>query len=165
MTAPTTTPSEPGFFELLARLHGHRCPMSILGARLGLAAREALGPLPEGRRLRGRYCHQTCALDGIQLATGCTLGNRNLEVDSRGEHRFDLWADDEARVVSARLSGGALERGRAYAELRQCLERLPRRSSERGLLETRMAAMLEDLETAPASDLVEISAPGGAASP
>ena len=155
MTVPTTTPSEPGFYAALERLHGHRCPMSILGARLGDAARSALyGRGCEGHRLTARYHHRTCALDGIQLATGCTPGNGNFEVEPRGEHLLELRSQEKGIAVCARLAAGALDRGRAYAELRDRVSDLPPESGERRAAEERMAALLEGLETDPEAELV-----------
>ncbi len=155
MTVPTTTRSEAGFFEALAMLHGHRCPMSILGARLGLAARTALAPAP-GERLEARYFHQTCALDGIQLATRCTLGNGNLRVEPRGEHRLLLWAEGQSAGAEAVLTPAALERGRSYTALREGAAGLPEGAPERREAAEAMERVLRGLETAPEHDLVAV---------
>lgn len=160
MTVPTTTPSDRSFWEALLRLHGHRCPMSILGARLGLAALEQLGGDRRGGRLSARYLHRTCALDGIQLATSCTLGNGNLEVEAQGEHRLVLWdpqTRDQARV---RLTEAALEAGRRYADLRRDLAALPPGSGDRSALEQRMEDILREFEGAPTASLVTLETPG-----
>ena len=77
-TAPTTTLSERDIQVVLA-FHGHICPMVLLGARM---AREAMVRLPTGGEgstfafFRGRGC----ALDGVQVISGCTWGNGNLVV-------------------------------------------------------------------------------------
>lgn len=169
MTAPTTTPSEIGgpdreFFIALERMHGHRCPMSILGARLGFAARAALGETRgAGHRLSGRYHHRTCALDGIQLATQCTMGNGNLEVVPEGEHRLVLAAAGNPKQVEARLTDSALAHGRKYGRLREQLEELEQTLSAAvgvGVRE-QMAALLEVLESAPQEELVEVRVRSG----
>jgi len=64
--------------------HGHMGPFLILGLRMGLMAR---------RRLKPRAIHdmtvlvwtppmppQSCILDGIQVASGCTLGKGNIRM-------------------------------------------------------------------------------------
>ncbi|MBI5017009.1 MAG: formylmethanofuran dehydrogenase subunit E family protein [Deltaproteobacteria bacterium] len=154
MIAPTTTPSDPSFWQALLRLHGHRCPMSILGARLGLAALDVLGPERAGRRLSARYLHQTCALDGIQLATSCTLGNGNLQVEAKGEHRLLLWDPETREQARVRLTAEALEVGRRYAELRGRRDALAPGSQERAAGEARMEELLRELEEAPTPSLV-----------
>ncbi|MBE0616989.1 MAG: formylmethanofuran dehydrogenase subunit E family protein [Proteobacteria bacterium] len=155
MTAHTTTPSEPEFFAALALLHGHRCPMSILGARLGLAARSALDA-PAGQRLSALYRHQTCALDGIQLATHCTLGNGNLRVEHRGEHRLLLWVEGQSTGSESRLTLAALERGRSFAELRDRVAGLTAGAPDRRQAEATMAQLLRSLESAPEAELVAV---------
>ncbi len=157
MTAPITTPSDPGFFALLARLHGHRCPMSILGARLGWAALAALGERSAPGRLAATYYHQTCALDGIQLATGCTPGNGNLTVLPEGEHRLVLRSDRGERVT-ARLTPRALDLGGAYGALGAEAAALPPQSPDRAALTARREALLRDLEGAPEGALVDLRA-------
>ncbi len=160
MTVPTTTPSEPDFFAALERLHGHRCPMSVLGGRLGSAALRRLAA-PPGSRLAARYHHQTCALDGIQLATGCTLGNGNLEVHPAGQHRLSLRTEAGDRSVTLELTAAALERGRAYGELRRRAQALPPDSPERRAAETALEALLQALQCAPEAELVaDCAAPG-----
>ncbi len=66
------------------RVHGHVCPLVLMGAR---QARVAVALL-EARFGPGRpvaFCRsRACALDGIQLFSGCTWGNGNL-VQLRGD--------------------------------------------------------------------------------
>jgi formylmethanofuran dehydrogenase subunit E len=134
--------------------------MSILGARLGLAASEALGGRLPGRRLSARYFHQTCALDGIQLATSCTLGNGNLQVEAKGEHRLVLWDPQTREQARVRLTDAALETGRRYGEMRKRLSGLPPTSSDRADLEERMEELLRELEAAPTPSLVALDPAG-----
>ena len=163
MTAPTITPSEAAgpdraVFSALERLHGHRCPMSILGARLGWAARATLGVDADAwKRLRARYHHGTCAVDGIQLATQCTAGNGNLEVLAEGDHRLVLTALDDGRRAEARPTLKALQCGRRYGELRSQVDQLPPGSDEERILREQLAALLDHLETAPQGELVAVT--------
>jgi formylmethanofuran dehydrogenase subunit E len=129
--------------------------MSILGARLGLAARAALSGLAgEGSRLAARFYHRTCALDGIQWATNCTLGNGNIEVRPEGDHRLELWVQGSTDVVGLRLSKAALAKGKAYADLRTRAETLAPGSAEARRVEREMEAILKELEVAPDRELV-----------
>ncbi len=150
---PSDPPSE--LFGLLARFHGHRCPMSVLGARLGLAARAALGAA-EGERLRARYHSTTCALDGVQVTTGCTLGNRGLEVVPGERHRLELRTEDGGRRVVVEPTPWALEQGRRFGEIRRRCEPLPAGSAERTEMEARMEALLKGLERAPADRVARV---------
>lgn len=122
--ALTITPSEGALTEadlaLTHRVHGHVCPLVLMGARQAkvasalLAARFGLGrPFAFSR---GR----ACALDGIQLFSGCTFGNGTL-VQLRGNdfsllltheegERAVLVAPDPGLVREIRLRGEDLTR-------------------------------------------------------
>lgn len=92
------------FLRIRAR-HGHYCPMSTLGGRLGLAALNALG---EGAgALTAIYLIETCAADGIAEATGCVP-----VVRAEGLHRLELRYVD-GRGIVAELTAQALEEAAA----------------------------------------------------
>ncbi|MBP1911404.1 FmdE family protein [Thermococcus stetteri] len=73
-----------GILEYAREFHGHVCPYLALGIRASLIAMEELGV--------GRLDHSSsvdesvlavveinsCFTDGVQVATGCTLGNNSL---------------------------------------------------------------------------------------
>jgi formylmethanofuran dehydrogenase subunit E len=92
------------FLQIGAR-HGHYCAMSTLGGRLGTAALAALGV--EAEELTATYFIDTCAADGIAVATGCVPA-----VKAEGRHRLELRSAD-GRGVAAELTAAALERAAA----------------------------------------------------
>ena len=71
--------------------HGHRCWASVAGVRAGIAALRELNV----KRAGGRQLHAfveigedhggTCFGDGVQYATGCTLGKANIEKTNYGK--------------------------------------------------------------------------------
>lgn len=71
--------------------HGHRCWASVAGVRAGLAAlRELNVPRSGGRQLHafveiGEDHGGMCFTDGVQYATGCTLGKGNMEKTPLGK--------------------------------------------------------------------------------
>jgi formylmethanofuran dehydrogenase subunit E len=65
------------------RFHGHIGPFLALGLRMGLAATESLGKDPFEMRASVRVVPKpprSCTVDGIQYASGCTMGKANLEI-------------------------------------------------------------------------------------
>jgi len=74
--------------EQAARFHGHLGPFLVLGLKAGLRAVEILGWKPlkmMATIILVRKIPYTCFLDGVQFATGCTLGKGNIEVrEGRG---------------------------------------------------------------------------------
>jgi len=96
--------------ELMLRageFHGHGGPFLVIGLRMGLRALrdlDASGWLDLRCRARLRLSPpDSCVLDGIQVATGCTMGKMNLEAS-------------EGEGVSVEFTG---ERGTETIELRR----------------------------------------------
>lgn len=73
--------------ETSAARHSHLCPRQVLGARIGWAGAIALNlDLPrQDKRLVIIIEADGCFADGIEAATGCTLGHRTLRVEDYGK--------------------------------------------------------------------------------
>jgi len=98
------------------KFHGHLGPFLILGLKAGLLANRVLGKDP----IRTRAIVETdpkpprsCVIDGIQVATGCTMGKRNIELKrsnrvsitfTRGERSLRLCLRREALEGVATIS-------------------------------------------------------------
>ncbi|WP_170232908.1 FmdE family protein [Desulfuromonas acetexigens] len=143
------------FFADIYALHGHRCPMSTLGGRLGRAATAHVDSL----RRRAVYHIDTCALDGIRVATGC----HEIRVVDEGRHVLDLFDDRNGRGVRVALRPEALAIAGEYRRLDDALDR-----DRAGLDPTTLAArqsevnqvldkVLEQLWTLPDEVLLEIA--------
>lgn len=70
-----------------AARHHHLCPRQVLGARMGLAGAAALGlTVPRtDKRLLVILETDGCFADGLEVATGCTVGHRTLKVVDYGK--------------------------------------------------------------------------------
>ena len=72
-----------------AEFHGHLGPFLAIGVRMGLLAKRILGS--DGFRdlnvivNTGNNPPLSCVVDGIQVATGCTLGKGNIAVRNLGK--------------------------------------------------------------------------------
>ena len=67
--------------------HDHLCPRQILGVRVGLAGAAALGievPIDD-KSLLVILETDGCFADGVEVATGCTIGHRTLRVEDFGK--------------------------------------------------------------------------------
>lgn len=148
-------PPPPELFEHIRRRHGHYCPMSTLGGRLGHAARQHL--LPEAARY-GCYFLDTCAVDGIIVASDCAT----IAVRDGGRHA--LWLVDEGgRGVFVELLPAILARAAQYRTFDQALER-ERAGMSPAELTARQAArdalldeLLRELRTLPDAALLTVS--------
>ena len=73
--------------DISAARHKHLCPRQVLGVRLGLAGGAALGlELPRSdKHLLVILETDGCFADGVEVATGCTVGHRTLRVADYGK--------------------------------------------------------------------------------
>jgi formylmethanofuran dehydrogenase subunit E len=73
--------------EISTARHSHLCPRQVLGARIGLAGTRVLGLETPRRDKRLLVILETdgCFADGVEAATGCTVGHRTLRVEDYGK--------------------------------------------------------------------------------
>jgi len=84
--------------------HGHRCPFMPIGYRMGQLAMRTLGA--EREPDHGMFAFpeigvghpQTCMVDGIQIATGCTYGKLLLEKTGVGKLAVTLFKPGKGAV-------------------------------------------------------------------
>ncbi len=96
----------PEIFQRIYQQHGHRCPMSTLGGRMGMAALKALDAQEESL-LSAIFEHGTCAVDGIEITTGCRRASGSLRVEDSGRHSVVVQLG-EMRSVRVSLNEFAL---------------------------------------------------------
>ena len=101
--------------ELLDRaveFHGHGGPLMVVGLRMGLLALSRLnarGWFDLSCRVLLRWRPpDSCVIDGIQTATGCTMGKHNIEVEERDGIAAEFTTDRER--LHLRLKPKQLER-------------------------------------------------------
>ncbi len=136
-TAPTTTLSETDL-ALIEQIHGHLCPMVLLGARTAKKARQSvIGDEPD---LFAYYRGYGCAVDGIQIYSGCTWGNQNLVLLRGRNFSFILTIEGSRDGVMVSPKPGLLE------QIRQ-----KKTSENRSIL-------MEMLTSAPDEEILEIEA-------
>ncbi|MDO3379027.1 formylmethanofuran dehydrogenase subunit E family protein [Geoalkalibacter halelectricus] len=145
-------------FDAIRRQHGHYCPMSTLGGRMGFAARRHLGAAP----LRAICLVRSCAVDGIAVATGCREADGSLRVSEQSRHALLVGPVTGGQALCVALSAAAVDLAWQYRRLDEALEReRPRLAAPE--LEQRLAQkarfldeLLVRLRTLPEAELLEI---------
>ena len=81
------TPMLDEILSISSARHSHLCPRQVLGARIGLAGATALElDIPrKDKRLLVILETDGCFADGIEAATGCTVGRRTLRIEDYGK--------------------------------------------------------------------------------
>lgn len=107
--------SDIDIYGQLAARHGHYCPMSTLGLRIGL---EVVRRLSDAESAGWQFCYQsrTCAVDGIGLALKNNSLAGALQVEQQGQHLLHC-KSAHGRELSLCLSAEALQLAAQYREL------------------------------------------------
>lgn len=100
--------------ERAKEFHGHICPFVVLGLRASEIALQKLGLAKAGEAetvgeevLAIVECNN-CFADGVQVATGCTLGNNSLIYMDVGKNAVTLVKRGEWRGVRVYIDSEAL---------------------------------------------------------
>ncbi|RLT45140.1 MAG: formylmethanofuran dehydrogenase [Chloroflexi bacterium] len=97
--------------------HSHLCPRQVLGARIGLAGAAALGlDIPRtDKQLLIFVESDGCFADGVEVATGCTMGHRTLRLEDYGKIAAVFVDVESERAVRVAPRLDVRERACAYA--------------------------------------------------
>ncbi len=98
--------------ELNGLLHGHFCPGSAMGVKAGARAVREIGMKSTGmEEVIAIVETNSCFADGVQMVTGCSLGNNGLIYRDFGKTALTLARrGGEGVRVAARAGSSALER-------------------------------------------------------
>ncbi len=91
--------NNPVGFEEAARFHGHICPGLAIGYRVATTAMDLLKvQRPHDEELVAVVENDTCAVDAVQVVTGCTFGKGNLIFKDYGKGGFSFFDRDKHRA-------------------------------------------------------------------
>ena len=95
-------------YRQVVAFHRHECPGAALGLRVAEAALARVGVAAGDPALLVVAETDTCAVDALQVLTGCTVGKRNLVLDDTGRRVFTFWAPGRDRGLRIRAKAGSI---------------------------------------------------------
>jgi len=133
------------FLEKAVEFHGHLGPFLVLGIRMGVIARSLLKVQSQDNLSVVMSIQPnppvSCTVDGVQVASGCTLGKGTIRVSEASDRVVGRFrAEDQGCTIAVRIQ-----------VLNQLIESL-RKATDQAILE-----MAEDVMGRPDADLFEIS--------
>lgn len=75
-------------YDDVVDFHGHSCPGLALGYRVALRALREFKGRSEDEELVAVVENNSCAVDAVQVMTGCTFGKGNLIVNNYGKQVY-----------------------------------------------------------------------------
>jgi formylmethanofuran dehydrogenase subunit E len=110
----------PSISELLktsASRHDHLCPRQVLGVRMGLAGLRAIGLEPPVTKSTALIVVETdgCFVDGIEVATGVTVGHRSLRIVDLGKIAATFSSIETGRSIRLAPRAGIRALAATYA--------------------------------------------------
>ncbi|MBW2038776.1 MAG: hypothetical protein JRI46_04155 [Deltaproteobacteria bacterium] len=127
--------------------HGHLCPDLVIGCRACELAEKILGR--ERIKKEGIVVvayNSTSAIDAIQTLTGCTTGNRALQIIDWGKHRYLFIFETTGEGVEISLKNHNLQSSEEYNALEEIVSRHPSNPKEsvlyQGMIDERVNQLL-----------------------
>jgi len=142
-------------FAAVTRFHGHECPGSAVGLRLAEVAVSVLGRNGDTNKIVASGETDACAIDAVQVLTGCTYGKRNLIHEEQGKVAFTFWrASDGTGVRVSAKPGTDAYRDDDLWELARRVESGQATTLESIQFKDSQAARIKRILEAPAEELV-----------
>jgi formylmethanofuran dehydrogenase subunit E len=92
-------------FEDVVDFHGHICPGLALGYRVSMFALKELGERADDEELVAIVENNSCAVDAVQVITGCTFGKGNLIFKDYGKQVYTFIKRPSRNRVAATGNG------------------------------------------------------------
>ncbi|MFN2557674.1 MAG: FmdE family protein [Nitriliruptorales bacterium] len=127
--------------------HGHLCPGLAMGIQAARLALDRIGPHARDEEVVAVTETDICAVDAVQVLTGCTFGKGNLIHQDWGKNAFTFFrrSNGKALRVAARLEAWRRdpEHEELFATVRGGDDSDPERARFRELQEARSWSILE----------------------
>jgi formylmethanofuran dehydrogenase subunit E len=141
----------------VVRFHGHECPGAGVGTRIAEVAVARLGRHGPDNNLVAVSETDACALDAVQVLTGCTFGKRNMVHRDHGKNAFVFWrrSDGTGVRITVRPGSAAFRDDRTWALARK-LDAGTATEAEAAQFAETQSTRLSRILTAPAEELLVV---------
>ncbi len=107
-------------WERAVEFHGHVCMGLAMGFRMAEAAMGALGSMRDvDEQMIGIAENDSCAVDAIQVITGCTVGKGNLILRDYGKQAYTFALREKKKAVRITVKNPARLNQEAVLALRE----------------------------------------------
>ncbi|MGW4640183.1 FmdE family protein [Sphaerisporangium sp. NPDC004334] len=137
--------------------HGHKCPGSAVGLRIAHVAISHLGRHGADNEVVAVGETDGCAIDAVQVLTGCTVGNRHMILQDNGKVAFTFWrVSDGAGLRVTAKPGSEAFRGEELWALAHKVEGGTATGEERARFSQAQAERIQRILAAPVDEILLI---------
>ena len=122
-------------WQSAVKFHGHECKGLAWGYKVATFAMEKLGiDRSSDEELVAIVENDTCAVDGIQVVTGCTFGKGNLIFKDYGKHVYTFFNRNTGKGIRISRKKGVevddimLAKGDDLFEISEPKEQIPKKA-------------------------------------
>ncbi len=146
-------------FKEVIDFHGHSCPGLALGYRVAVAALKAMKreDISEDEELVAIVENDSCAVDAIQVVTGCTFGKGNLVFKDYGKQAYTFLNRPSGNGVRIAIDFIAPEETEREKELWRRYERGDRSEEVTRAVHNRRTKKTKAILESPEKELLKIT--------
>ncbi len=103
--------------EQVVAFHGHLCPGLAMGVQAARIALDRIGPHAADEEVVAVTETDMCAVDAVQVLTGCTFGKGNLLHRDWGKNAFTFFRRSDGKALRVVTRPDAWQRDEEHQEL------------------------------------------------
>ncbi|MEW5920963.1 MAG: FmdE family protein [Bacillota bacterium] len=146
--------SEKKMWDRVVAFHGHSCLGLAIGFRVAEAAMRSLGNVRDiDEEMVAIVENDSCAVDAIQVITGCTLGKGNLIYRDYGKQAYTFNLRKNGKAVRVTPKGLDEERNREIMALREKVAGGKAEEEEIKLLKSKTKELIEEMLIRPVEEV------------
>ena len=144
-------------WDEVVKFHGHSCMGLAMGYRVSEAALQELGGARDvDEELIAIVENDSCAIDAVQYATGCTMGKGNLFFRDHGKPVYTFCRRSDGKAIRVVAKGLDEKRYSELAELREKLMSGEATEEDREKYDQKAQETLKTFLTDPLESAVDI---------
>jgi formylmethanofuran dehydrogenase subunit E len=144
-------------FDEVVDFHGHSCPGLALGYRVSLRALKEFARRSEDEEIVAVVENDSCAVDAVQVMTGCTFGKGNLIFRDYGKQVYTFFKRPSGRSIRISVDWKRPEETREERALWERYRKGDRSEKVIGFVHNRKAAKIRSILEAGEKELMVIA--------
>jgi formylmethanofuran dehydrogenase subunit E len=143
--------------EDVSEFHGHICPGLALGYRVAALALSEMGEKAGDEELVAIVENDSCAVDAVQVLTGCTFGKGNLIFRDHGKQSYTFLRRPSGETLRVSVQWDPPQESPEDAEAWRKYSGGDRSEEVLAAVHRRKSAKIDSIMGAPEADLFSIS--------